>query len=87
MTYSEALALVMLGRQEEAFEAVAELDADSGRLSPWLLECGTIWKADLLHCAGRRDEPEQLQFGRSTISTYDFSHRRLQDRSLDGQLA
>ena len=83
LTYSQALALVMLGRQEEAFEAVAELDARlQGAYPSWVSQAWMLWKADLMHCAGRRDEARAV----ASRALYDFD-LRLQSSAFAGPFA
>jgi tetratricopeptide (TPR) repeat protein len=57
LTYCQALALVMLGRQDEAFQAMTRLDRRLQGVFPhWMTQAWLLWKADLLLCAGKEIE-------------------------------
>ena len=54
LTYSESLALIMLGRHGDAFQVVERLDGRlQGAFPLWMIQAWLLWKADLLLCAGK----------------------------------
>ena len=57
LTYCEALALIMLRRQEEAIGVIARLDGRlQGAFPPWITQAWHLWKADLMLLVGREAE-------------------------------
>jgi hypothetical protein len=57
IAYSQALALIVLGRLDEASGVIDNLDGRlRGSLPAWMRQAWFLWKADLLLCGGRTTE-------------------------------
>lgn len=83
LTYCQALALVMLGRQEDAIQAMSRLDQRLQGVFPlWMTQAWLLWKADLLLCAGREVEAS----GIAAKAVHDFGFR-LQSAAFAGSFA
>jgi tetratricopeptide (TPR) repeat protein len=71
LSYSQALALVMLGRPDDAIRTTAKLDERiQGEFPPWMLQAWLLWKADILLCAGRVSEA--LPVARRAVHHFGF---------------
>jgi DNA-binding SARP family transcriptional activator/tetratricopeptide (TPR) repeat protein len=83
LTYCESLALIMLGRHTEAFEAVERLDRRlQGSFPLWMIQAWLLWKADLLLCAGRMTEAQVA----GSRAIHDFAFQ-LQSPAFAGPFA
>lgn len=83
LTYCQALALVMLGRQGEAAQAMARLDRRlQGAFPLWMTQAWLLWKADLLLCAGK--ETEAIPVATKAVHDFEF---KLQSPAFAGPFA
>lgn len=83
LTYCEALALIMLYRQEDALQAIAKLDNRlQGVLPLWMNQAWLLWKADLLRCLGREEEAGAI--ATKALHGYGF---KLQSPAFAGSFA
>lgn len=83
LTYCQALALVMLGRPDEAIQAMTRLDRRLQGMFPlWMTQAWLLWKADLLRCAGK--EAEACLIAAKAVHGFEF---KLQSPGFAGPFA
>jgi tetratricopeptide (TPR) repeat protein len=83
LTYCQALALVMLGRPDEAIQAITHLDDRlRGSFPIWMTQAWLLWKADLLVCAGRATDA--MRVGTQALRDFGF---KLQSAAFAGPFA
>ena len=83
LTYCESLALIMLGHQDEAFQAMDKLDRRlQGAFPLWMIQAWLLWKADLFLCAGRIAEAQAV----ASRAVHDFAFT-LQSPAFAGPFA